>query len=588
MFRTKDTKGTKVKKPLYEIPFVFFVNLVSFVRYAFFVCFVSISWAADKPPGYAVATAHPLATQAGIEIIERGGNAFDAAVAISAALAVVEPASSGIGGGGFWLLHRESDGMQTFVDGRETAPLAVSATMYLNAKGEADPNLSRIGALAAAIPGAPAAWAHIAQKYGSKPLSVLLAPAIRYARGGFAPDARLTSLLRILGNRLSPGTAYVFLSKDKAAPIYQPELAATLERLASEGRDGFYSGPVAQKLVDGVRAEGGIWTLEDLGKYQVRERKPLTFYFRDYRIVSAPPPSAGGVALAQMLAMLEALAWPAPDAIQSRHLVVEALRRAYRDRTVYMGDPDFVSIPFYKLLSRDYALELARSITPDQATPSTLLAPQNEGDNTTHFSVLDAQGNRVAGTLTINLPFGSGYMPPGTGVLLNNEMDDFAASETAVNAYGLAGSKANAIAPGKRPLSSMTPTFVEGPRGLLILGTPGGSRITSMVLLSLLGFTQGANAQQLVGLPRHHHQYLPDQIEFEPGALDAAEQAGLKALGHELRALTAPYGNMHAVWWDKNGNRLEAAADPRGVGSGEVRPAAKALPAQSAGTTPAP
>lgn len=532
--------------------------------------------AADQPPGYAVATAHPLATQAGIEILDRGGNAFDAAVAVSAALAVVEPASSGIGGGGFWLLHRESDGMQTFVDGRETAPSAATATMYLDGKGEADPNRSRSGALAAAIPGAPAAWVHIAQKYGSKPLAELLAPSIRLARDGFAADSKLTSLLRILGDRLSPGAAYVFLPKNKAAdrpPIRQPELAATLERLAREGRDGFYTGAVAQKLVDGVRAGGGIWTLEDLLKYRVIERKPLTFYFRDHRIVSAPAPSAGGVALAQMLAILEALAWPvAGDAVQSRHLVVEALRRAYRDRTAYLGDPDFVSIPGYRLLSREYALELARGITPDRATPSTLLAPQTEGDNTTHFSVLDSQGNRVAGTLTINLPFGSGFMPPGTGVLLNNEMDDFAASETASNAYGLAGSKANAIAPGKRPLSSMTPTFVEGPRGLLILGTPGGSRITSMVLLSLLGFTQGLNAQQLVDLPRYHHQYLPDQIEFEPGALSADEQAGLKALGHELRPLTAPYGNMHAVWWDKNGNRLEAASDPRGVGSGEVRP----------------
>ena len=562
------------------------------MRNVLLFAFVSVSWAQDKPPGYAVATAHPLATQAGMDILESGGNAFDAAVAISAALSVVEPYSSGIGGGGFWLLHRGSDGFESMLDGREVAPLAATPNMYLNAKGEADPKLSRDGALAAAIPGAPAAWVHLAKKYGTQPLPKLLAPAIRLARDGFPADARLAKMLALFGGRLTPAIS-PFAPDGKPAIetmlIRQPDKAATLDTLAQQGRAGFYSGPVAQKLVDGVRAAGGIWTLEDLSRYKIIERKPLTFYFRDHRIVSAPPPSAGGIALAQVFAMLEALAWPAAaapgasagdlksfsmtpaDGAGAKHLLVEGLRRAYRDRG-FLGDPDFVDIPSYRLLSRDYALALAHGIKPGVATPSGTLAVKPDGDNTTHFSVLDQHGNRVAATLSINLPFGSGFIAPGTGVVLNNEMDDFSAAAGASNAYGLTGSNANAIRPGKRPLSSMSPTFVEGPRGLLILGTPGGSRIISMVLLGALGFTQGLDAQGVVSLPRYHHQYLPDQIEYEPKALNVAEQAALNALGHRLKQVPDGYGNMHAVWWDVAGGKLEAASDPRGIGAAAVRP----------------
>lgn len=547
------------------------------------LCAVGILWAGaalardqapPTPPGYAVATAHALATRAGVEILEQGGNAFDAAVAVSAALAVVEPASSGIGGGGFWLLHRESDGRQVFVDGRETAPLAATADMYLDASGAADPLASRDGARAAAIPGAPAAWVHIAQRYGTQPLARVLAPAIRYAREGYAVDAKMARTLPWASARLSPAAAAVFLVDGQVpAPgtvIRQPDLAATLERIAREGRAGFYEGPVAERLVAGARAGGGIWAAEDLRRYRVIEREPLLTRFRDYRVISAPPPSAGGVALAQTFAMLEARGWPPKNSVQAHHLVAEALRRAYRDRQL-LGDPDFAAPPLYRLLSREYLLPLARGIRTDAATPSAALAVEPEGDNTTHFSILDGHGNRVAATLSVNLPFGSGFMPPGTGVLLNNEMDDFSASPTASNAYGLAGSLANAIAPGKRPLSSMTPTFVEGPRGLLIIGTPGGSRIISMVLLGTLGFVQGLDAPQTAALPRYHHQYLPDQIEYEPDALSAADQAGLIALGHRLKAVPAGYGNMQVVWWDPAADRLQTGSDPRGVGTGEVR-----------------
>lgn len=535
--------------------------------------------APQGPPGYALATAHPLATQAGAEILAQGGNAFDAAVTVSAVLAVVEPASSGIGGGGFWLLHRASDGLQVMVDGRETAPLAAHADMYLDRNGVADPLASRDGPRAAGIPGAPAAWVHLAQKYGSLPLARLLAPAARLAREGVPLDTRTARRLPWASARLSPAAAAVFLDGGRVPPVgalvRQPDLAATLDALGREGRRGFYEGPVAAKLVESVRAAGGLWVPEDLQRYRVIERAPLQSRFRDYQIVSAPPPSAGGVALAQAFTLLEARGWPPRDEVQARHLVAEALRRAYHDRR-WLGDPDFVVAPLHRLLSREYLLPLARGIRADAATPSAKLPPAPEGDNTSHFSILDAQGNRVAATLSINLPFGSGFMPPGTGVLLNDEMDDFAASPGASNAYGLAGSRANAIAPGKRPLSSMSPTFVEGPRGLLILGTPGGSRIISMVLLGTLGFVQGLDAQGVVSLPRYHHQYLPDQIEYEPDGLSATEQAGLNALGHRLKAVSSGYGDMHAVWWDQAGDRLETGSDPRGIGSGQavrLRPA---------------
>jgi gamma-glutamyltranspeptidase/glutathione hydrolase len=355
--------------------------------------------------------------------------------------------------------------------------------------------------------------------------------------------------------------------------LRQPDLAVTLERIAQRGRHGFYEGATAQAMVTAVRAAGGLWSEDDLRRYRVLEREPIVTHFRDYRVVSAPPPSAGGVGLAEILQQLEILNWPADNATTSRHLTIEAIRRAYRDRAEYLGDSDFVRAPLPKLLSRSYAIELARGIKRDRATPSSELAPAphgGEGQNTTHFSVIDAKGNRVASTLSVNLPFGSGFMAPGTGVLLNDEMDDFSASTTASNAYGLVGSLPNAIAPGKRPLSSMTPTFVEGPRGVLILGTPGGSRIITMVLLDVLAFTEGMNAQQLVSLPRYHHQYLPDELQFEPGTWSDADQTALGALGHHLKPAKQTWGNMQVVLWRPALDQLEAASDPRGIGAAQV------------------
>jgi gamma-glutamyltranspeptidase / glutathione hydrolase len=529
--------------------------------------------AADRPPGHAVATAHPLATEAGIGILSAGGNAFDAAVTISAVLAVVEPYNSGIGGGGFWLLHRARDGFESMVDGRETAPLAAGPDFSRKPDGRADEKASRDGPRSAAIPGAPAAWVQLAREYGTLPLPRLLEPAIVYAREGFSADARLVQMLSRFGSRLSPDATRIFMPGGKlpaeGTRIRQPDLARTLEALARQGHDGFYAGPVAQALVREVRRAGGVWTAEDLSRYRVVEREPQRVWFRDYRVTAATLPSAGGVALAQMLQMLEALAWPPGGRVESVHLLAEVMRRAYRDR-LHLGDPDFVEIPQTALTSRGHALGLARDIHRGSATPSESLPLQNVSENTTHFSVLDAQGNRVAATLSINLPFGSGFVAAGTGVLLNDEMDDFSTAPGVPNAYGLVGSQANAIAPGKRPLSSMTPAFVEGPRGLLILGTPGGSRIITMVLLGVLGFAEGLELSDIVSQGRFHHQYLPDQLQFEPGTFTSDEQTALQHLGHALRPLDAPYGNLQAIWWQPAAGRLEAASDPRGIGSGRV------------------
>ncbi|MBL6749968.1 MAG: gamma-glutamyltransferase [Nevskia sp.] len=538
--------------------------------------------AGAPPPGFAVASAHPLATDAGIEVLQAGGNAFDAAVAVTAALAVVEPYSSGIGGGGLWLLHRAADGRQTLVDGREKAPQAASATMYQDAQGHAIADLSRDGAIAGAIPGEPAALDYMASRYGRLGLARDLAPAIRIAEQGFSLDERFARSLQFEPQRLSPAARALLMPAGKPLAqgdvLRQPDLAQTLRLLSQQGRRGFYEGEEARRLVDGVRAGGGIWTLQDLAAYRVVERRPIVFHFRGNRIVTAPPPSAGGVGLAEILQQLETRPWPGKDRLHADHEVIEAMRRAYRDRAAYLGDPDYVKMPLQRLLSPQYARALAASTLADQATASQSLPPPpadparspHEGPETTHFSILDAQGNRVSATVTVNLIFGSGFMAPGTGVFVNDEMDDFAASLADSNAFGLVGSAANLVAPGKRPLSSMTPSFVEGPRGVLLVGTPGGSRIITMVTLGILRFLGGADARTIVAAPRFHMQYLPDRVEFEDGAFDSAEQAGLAAMGYSLQRAGRPYGNMQAVVWNPLRNTLEAAADPRGVGTGRV------------------
>jgi gamma-glutamyltranspeptidase/glutathione hydrolase len=525
------------------------------------------------PRNNAVASAHRLATAAGLGVLDAGGNAFDAAVAVAAVLAVVEPYGSGLGGGGFWLLHRESDGKQVMIDGRERAPLEARRDMYLDEHGDLVPRAAIDGPLAAAIPGHPAALVHIAERYGRLPLARSLAPAIRLAREGFAVDARYHRLAAFRADALRayPAAADTFLV-ERAPPtagfvLVQSELAATLQHLAKHGFDGFYRGEVAEALVRGVLRDGGIWRLEDLASYRVVEREPVYGRYGDLRIVSAAPPSSGGVALVEMLNMLSGHQLQTLAPADRVHYLVEVMRRAYRDRAQYLGDPDFVAVPIARLTSPEYARRLAADIRAERATPSQAAAQPKRaaGQNTTHFSIIDKEGNRVAATLSINYPFGSGFMPEGTGVLLNDEMDDFSAKPGVPNVYGLVGGEANAIAPGKRPLSSMTPTFIEAPDRVAILGTPGGSRIISMVLLGVLEFADGAEPQQWVSRPRFHHQYLPDEIQFEPGVFDDATQQALRAKGHRLAPQREPWGNMQAVLWRRTDGGVSVASDPRGM-----------------------
>ncbi len=535
----------------------------------------------DRPGRAAVSSAHEAATAAGEEILSQGGNAFDAAVAVSAALAVVEPESSGIGGGGFWLLHFADDNASVMVDGRETAPAAATADMYLDEEGNVDRDLATNGALAAGIPGAPAAWVHIAEHYGSLPLAELLAPAIRLAEEGFGVDAKYQTLLNFRSHVMLrwEETAEIFMPGGEVPElgtlIVQPDLAVTLRALAEHGHDGFYRGEVAEKLVEGARAEGGIWTLEDLAGYQVIEREPIRTEYRGYELITASPPSSGGIAIAQMLNIIEPFDLDELGRVERVHLLSEAMRRAYRDRALYLGDPDFVDIPYDMLLSKDYAAGLRTTIRLDRALESAALAADParnliESDNTTHFSLMDADGNLVSGTLTVNLPFGAAYAAPGTGVLFNNEMDDFAAAPGEPNAFGLIGFEANAIEPGKRMLSSMSPTIVRNDERTAVLGTPGGSRIITMVLLGILDFIDGNGPDSWVSMPRFHHQYLPDEISAERDAFTDEEVAVLESLGHEVSIRSRPAGNMHGVMWDRVRDVVEAAHDPRWPSGGAV------------------
>lgn len=528
----------------------------------------------------AIASAHPLATAAGFEILDKGGNVFDAAVAVSATLAVVEPSGSGLGGGGYWLLHRESDGFETVIDGREKAPLAAHQAMFVDKSGKAIPKLSLDGALAAAIPGMPAALAHLSEKYGRLPLAESLKPAIRAAETGFAIGERYRKMLKVRAELMKkyPSSAQVFLTEGDVPKSFsilrQPDLAKTLTQLADSGRDGFYEGEVAEKLVDGVKLAGGIWSKQDLASYRAVEREPVKGNYHGINITSAAPSSSGGVVLIEALNILSGYDLKQADTTVRKHLIIEALRRAYHDRTLYMGDPDFVEMPVQRLLNEDYAAGLRGSLRQDKALPSDMLSgenrPQPEGDNTTHFSIVDEQGNRVAATLSINFPFGSGFVVPGTGVLLNDEMDDFTSQPGAMNAYGIVGGTANAIVPGKRMLSSMTPTFLDDGNNVAVLGTPGGSRITSMVLLAALDFADGKGPESWVKLPRFHHQFMPDVVEYEKDALTADEQARLVAMGHALKEARYNYGDMQAVQWNKSTHRMAAASDRRGEGRATV------------------
>ncbi|MHC8440696.1 MAG: gamma-glutamyltransferase [Candidatus Eutrophobiaceae bacterium] len=542
-------------------------------------------WAAEQQPSQAaVVSAHPAATNAGIVILQKGGNAFDAAAAVTAALAVVEPQSSGLGGGGFWLLHRASDKRQIMVDARETAPAQLTPQMFLDDANNLSKDKSINSPLSAGIPGIAAGIGHLQRRYGYLSLAEILEPAIKLAEeSGLTVSKRYRKLMGFRHSVIAKNAAAssIFLDNGQipanGARIMQKDLAWALRRMAVYGSEDFYTGEVAKRLLEGIRQAGGVWQAQDLANYRVKERAPIRIQYRDMRIISAPPPSSGGIVLAQALGILENYNLDDYDKIQRMHLIIEAMRRAYRDRIEYLGDPDFDEVPTEKLTSAPWIAKLIASMDLERATPSAALAPQltggrPRGTDTTHFSIMDHAGNRVAGTLSINLPFGNGMVMPGTGILLNNELDDFALKPHTPNSYGLIGIRANLLEPGKRPLSSMTPTFVETPKRIAVLGVPGGSRIISMVLLAILDMEQGHPPESWVSQPRYHHQFLPDETLYEPGGLSATERAALEGMGHTLREHSRKYGNMQALMWSKADDQMLTGSDPRGEGLGHTIP----------------
>jgi gamma-glutamyltranspeptidase/glutathione hydrolase len=525
----------------------------------------------EKPGHAAIASANFHATEAGFEVLSKGGNAFDAAVAVASTLSVVEPESSGTGGGFMAVLHRASDGRNTFIDARETAPAAVNTKDYLNADGSPNRDTALNGPLSAGIPGEPAGLVWLAEHYGKLPLKVSLAPAIRLARDGFKLDSRLADAIasRQKDIRRWPASAEKFLPGGKAPAEGElwrdPNQARTLENIAAHGMDGFYRGETAKAMVDAVHAAGGRWTLDDLAGYRVKEREPIEVNYRGFRIVTAPPPSSGGVAVAEIFNILSGFDLASMDEAHRTHIVIEAMRRAFRDHNDYLGDPDFVKMPLDMLLSPYYADGLRQSILLDKATPSSMLPASggtDPGMHTTHFSIIDADGNMASITSTVNYTLGSTFVAGTTGVLLNDEMDDFALVPNKPNVYGLLGSTANAPAPGKRMLSSMTPSIVIGKDRVGVIGSPGGSTIITQVLEGILAFIDGKSATEVAAQKRFHHQYMPDRVDVEDGAFDKATADALTAMGHQLKQRES-WGFMNVVTWDLKTHKLDAASDPR-------------------------
>jgi gamma-glutamyltranspeptidase / glutathione hydrolase len=476
-----------------------------------------------------------IAARVGAGILQRGGNAIDAAVATGFAMAVTYPRAGNIGGGGFMVIHL-ANGQDTTIDYRETAPVAIDAKSFLDAQGNADPQKSRDSALAIGVPGTVAGLALAARTYGSGKFTLadLIKPAIALARDGIAvaddtADSLPVDLPRIVR---WPSSASIFARADGSAlapgdRLVQTDLAATLTAIARDGPQAFYNGDIAQKIAAAVQASGGVMTADDLKSYRAIERAPVRGTYRGYDIVSMPPPSSGGVALIEMLNILEGYDLAHADQTRALFLIIEAMKRAYADRAYFLGDPDVVKVPVARLISKSYAGEWRTTIDPAHATAAKDIHPdamptKSEGRNTTHFSVIDRFGNAVANTYTLNFSYGVGLVAAGTGILLNNELDDFAAKPDAPNAYGLLGFAANAPGPGKRPLSSMTPTIVlKDGKPFLVTGSPGGSRIISTVLQVVVNvIDRGMDIGAAVSAPRLHHQWMPDFVYAEPGFPD--------------------------------------------------------------------
>jgi gamma-glutamyltranspeptidase/glutathione hydrolase len=524
-----------------------------------------------------VVTTEAHATAAGVRILQAGGNAVDAAVAVGLALAVTHPAAGNLGGGGF-LLARFADGRTTFVDFRERAPAHASRDMYLNAQGKATDG-SRIGYRAAGVPGSVQGFEFAANNYGRLPWALLCAPAIELASKGFAVSEGLARSLKSSHKLLErfPDSKRIFLRDGRYyAPgevLVQPDLARTLDRIARFGAADFYHGETARLIAKAMDQNSGAVTLADLKDYSVVERQPLIGEYRGYRIVTAPPPSSGGIGLLQMLGVLDGTGFQKDGAgsVREIHFAAEAMRRFYADRSEYLGDPDFTSVPVAALLNARYIAKLRQSIDPERATPSNEIHPGDpaaavqEPSETTHYSIVDREGNAVAVTYTLNGSYGCGATVPGAGFLLNNEMDDFAAKPGTANMFGLVQGERNAIAPRKRPLSSMTPTIVlRNGRLYMVLGSPGGGRIITTVLEVLLNSIDfGMNIQDAVDAPRFHHQWQPDTLYMEP-KFSPETVAALAARGYRIERIGA-MGDVAAILVD--GEWLQGAADRRAEGT---------------------
>ena len=518
-----------------------------------------------------------LAARVGADILEKGGDAIDAAVAVGFALAVSYPRAGNIGGGGFMVIHR-ADGGDTAIDYRETAPQGINAKSFLDAAGNADPQKSRESALGIGVPGTVAGLALAEEKYGSGKFSLaeLIAPAIAMARDGIVVTDNAEESVSSVHARVArwPASAKIFLRTDGSAlavgdRLVQSDLADTLETIARQGPRTFYEGPVAQKIAAAVQAAGGVMTTDDLKNYQATERAPLRGTYRGYELVSMPPPSSGGVELIEMLNILEGYDLAHDDEPLRLHLMIEAMKRAYADRALFLGDPDKVENPVARLTSKSYAADWRATIGPARATPAADIRAggvvQPEGRNTTHYSVADRFGNAVANTYTLNFSYGVGLVAEGAGVLLNNELDDFAAKPDAPNAYGLTGAEANEPGPGKRPLSSMTPTIVlKDGKPFLVTGSPGGSRITTTVLQVIADvIDRGMNIAEAVAAPRVHDQWMPDQVYAEPG-LSEDLIAALQARGDNV-VPQRPFTSANSIMITPEG--FVGAADPRTRGA---------------------
>ncbi|WP_167768043.1 gamma-glutamyltransferase [Bradyrhizobium sp. MOS001] len=493
-----------------------------------------------------VVSAQHLATQVGVDVLKRGGNAVDAAVAVGYALAVVYPAAGNLGGGGFMTIQL-ADGRKTFLDFRETAPKAATANMYLDKDGNVIKGISTKGHLAVGVPGSVSGMEYAREKYGTMKRADLLAPAIQFAEQGFVLDQGDIDLLRTATDDFKddPASSAIFLNNGQPFGVgdrlLQSELAKTLREISSKGTDGFYKGWVGSAIVASSQAGKGLLTQDDLDGYKTRELAPVECDYRGYHVISAPPPSSGGVVICEILNILEG--YPLKElgyhSAQAVHVQIEAMRYAYVDRNSYLGDPDFVKNPLDRLLDKNYATRIRAVIDPNKAAISKDIKPgvaPHEGSNTTHYSIADKDGNAVSVTYTLNDWFGAKVTAAKTGVLLNDEMDDFTAKVGVPNLYGLVQGEANAIAPGKRPLSSMSPTIVtKDGKTVMVVGTPGGSRIITAVLQTMINaIDYGMNAQEAVDMPRIHQQWLPDMTNVEDYALSPDTRKILEGMGHKF------------------------------------------------------